>query len=101
DFSRVEIAEVGENRVKVSNASGMMRPATLKVTVGFNAGFQGEAGVSYAGPAAQERGRLAAGIIAERLSHTRGNKAELRIDLTGVNSLFATAGMSIADAQDV
>jgi hypothetical protein len=101
DFSRVQIAEVSENRVRVSNATGTVRPATLKVTVGFNAGFQGEAGVSYAGPAAQERGRLAAGIIAERLSNARGNKAELRIDLIGVNSLFATAGMSAAGAQDV
>ena len=63
DFSRVQVAAAGPDRVKVSNASGSARPATLKVTVGFDGGFQGEAGVSYAGPAAQERGQLAADIV--------------------------------------
>ena len=101
DFSRVEIAAAGADRVKVSNAGGTARPATLKVTVGFDGGFQGEAGVSYAGPAAQERGRLAAEIVGERIAHVHGNKADLRVDLIGVSSLFATAGVRAADAQDV
>ena len=101
DFSHVEIAQAGPDRVRVSNAGGTTRPVTLKVTVGFDAGFQGEAGVSYAGPGAQERGRLAAGIVAERLSNAHGNDADLRVDLIGVNSLFATAGISSAGAQDV
>ena len=59
DFSRVAVEGVGSDRVRVSNATGSARPDTLKVTVGFDGGFQGEAGVSYAGPAAAERGRLA------------------------------------------
>ncbi len=77
------------------------RPDTLKVTVGFDGGFQGEAGVSYAGPAAQERGRLAAEIVTERMARVHGIEADLRIDLIGVSSLFATAGVCAADAQDV
>ena len=101
DFSRVQIAMVGTDRVKVSNASGTARPQTLKVTVGFDGGFQGEAGVSYAGPSAQERGRMAAEIVRERLSRVHGITKDLRIDLIGVNSLFATAGVTAADAQDV
>jgi len=101
DFSRVQIAAAGPDRVKVSNASGSARPATLKVTVGFDGGFQGEAGVSYAGPAAQERGQLAAEIVAERMARVHGIKSDLRVDLIGVSSLFATAGMRAADAQDV
>jgi len=101
DFSRVQIAAAGDNRVKVSNAGGTTRPATLKVTVGFDGGFQGEAGVSYAGPAAQERGQLAADIVRERMSRVHGNRADLRVDLIGVSSLFATAGVRAAEAQDV
>jgi hypothetical protein len=101
DFSCVQIGVVGADRVKVSNASGTTRPQTLKVTVGFDAGFQGEAGVSYAGPAAQERGRLAAEIVRERLSRVHGITSDLRVDLIGVNSLFATAGVRAVDAQDV
>jgi hypothetical protein len=101
DFSRVAIAAAGEDRVKVSNAGGSKRPDTLKVTVGFDGGFQGEAGVSYAGPAAQERGRLAAEIVTERMARVHGVKSDLRADLIGVSSLFATAGIQAADAQDV
>lgn len=101
DFSRVAIAAVGEDRVKVSNAGGSKRPDTLKVTVGFDGGFQGEAGVSYAGPGAQERARLAAGIVVERMARVHGVKSDLRADLIGVSSLFATAGVHAADAQDV
>jgi hypothetical protein len=101
DFSAVAIAPVGLDRVRVSNATGTTRPATLKVTVGFDAGFQGEAGVSYAGPAAQARGRLAATIVGERLRRVHGIAKGLRIDLIGVGSLFATAGVRAADTEDV
>ena len=100
DFSRVQVAAAGPDRVKVSNACGTARPASLKVTVGFDGGFQGEAGVSYAGPAAQERGQLAAGIVKQRMARLRG-KVDLRVDLIGVSSLFATAGLRSGNAQDV
>jgi hypothetical protein len=101
DFSKVQIAEVGADRVKVSNAGGSARPLTLKVTIGFDGGFQGEAGISYAGPGAQARGQLAAEIASKRLRQVHGIKSDLRIDLIGVSSLFATAGTRSADAQDV
>ena len=101
DFSRVNVVASGENRVKVSNASGSARPDSLKVTVGFDGGFQGEAGVSYAGPAAQERGQLAADIIRDRMARVHGITSDLRIDLIGVSSLFATAGVRATEAQDV
>jgi hypothetical protein len=101
DFSQVKVETAGTDRVKVSNAGGTARPATLKVTAGFDGGFQGEAGVSYAGPAAQERGQLACEIVADRMARVHGIKDGLRVDLIGVSSLFATAGVRSADAQDV
>ncbi len=101
NFSRVRIETAGADRVRIFNAGGSARPATLKVTVGFDGGFQGEAGVSYAGPAAVERGRLAAAIVRERLENVHGLKSDLRIDLVGVNSLFATAGADAENVNDV
>lgn len=101
DFSGVRVENVGQNRVRVSNAGGQARPDTLKVTVGFDGGFQGEAGVSYAGPGAQSRGRLAADIVAQRMRSVHRLTADLRVDLIGSSSLFATAGQRSDDSQDV
>ncbi len=101
DFSRVQIEEVGRDRIRVSGAGGRARPARLKVTVGFDAGFLAEAGVSYAGPAASARGQLAKDIIRQRLLQVHGITAGLRTDLIGVNSLFATAGAPSPASEDV
>ncbi len=101
DFSRVEIKDHGNDRVQVSNAAGQTRPEHLKVTIGFDAGVLAEAGVSYAGPSAGSRGRLAAEIIESRLKNTHGLKSDIRIDLIGASSLFATAGKVNTDSEDV
>jgi hypothetical protein len=101
DFSKVRVEAAGKDRVKVSGASGTARPKDLKVTVGFDGGFQAEAGVSYAGSSAQTRGELAVSIVRERMARVHGIDGGLRIDLIGVSSLFATAGASASDARDV
>jgi hypothetical protein len=91
DFSRVHVKEAGPDRVRVSGAAGSKKPDQLKVTVGFDAGFLAEAGVSYAGPGAQARGQLAADIVRERLHTTHGLNGAARVDVIGASSLFATA----------
>jgi Acyclic terpene utilisation family protein AtuA len=100
DFSRVTVETQGRDRVRVAGASGRARPEKLKATVGFDAGFLAEAGVSYAGPAAAARGRLAGEIVAERLKSVFAI-AGARIDLIGANSLFATAGPAQTESEDV
>ncbi len=100
DFSRATVQEAGRDRVAVANGSGHKRPDKLKVTVGFDGGFFGEAGVSYAGPNATARAALARDILRERLAHRPGFEA-LRIDLIGINSLHATAHGPRAESADV
>jgi hypothetical protein len=97
----VRVEAAGKDRVKVSGARGTARPKDLKVTVGFDGGFQAEAGVSYAGPSAQARGELSVSIVRERMARVHGIDGGLRIDLIGVGSLFATAGASASYARDV
>ena len=92
DFSAVRLAETGRDRVAVSGASGRQRPDMLKVTVGFDGGYVGEAGISYAGRNAYRRAVLARDILLERLSAVCGLDCGLRIDLIGHDSLHATAG---------
>ena len=101
DFSRVSVDKVGQDRVRVTGAGGGARPDKLKATIGFDGGFLGEAGVSYAGANAQARAQLAADVLAERLRPLQRNDAAIRIDLVGVNSLFATAGAEATEIEDV
>jgi hypothetical protein len=101
DFSQVWISADGTDRVRVSNATGRERPKRLKVTVGFDAGFLAEGGVSYAGPLAGRRGKQACEIVTERMQKLIGKESSLRVDLIGASSLFATAGHADFDGEDV
>ena len=87
DFSQVVIEEIGPDRVRVSGGRGTARPETLKVSVGYLDGFIGEGQISYAGPNAVARGRLALDIVRERLQLTRVETGETRFDLIGIDSL--------------
>ncbi len=83
DFSAVTIRETAPGRVSVAGATGRARPETLKVTVGYRGGFIGEGEISYAGPGAASRGRLAGEIVRKRLE---GAVDELRVELIGVDA---------------
>src|SRR5579864_1587289 len=87
DFSQVEIEEIGKDRVRISGGRGRERPPTLKISVGYVDSFIGEGQMSYAGPGALARGRLALDIVRERLKLTGVATNELRFDLIGVDSL--------------
>ena len=88
DFTRVRITEVAPDRVAVTGGTGRRRPDTLKVSLGYRDGFIGEGQISYAGPGALARARLATEIVRERLKLTGLQPAELRCDLVGVNAIF-------------
>ena len=97
DFSKVTVEEIGENRVRVSGGGGKQRPSTLKVSVGYVDGFIGEGQISYAGPGALARGRLALEIVRERLKLTGVAASDLRFDLIGVDSLHGAEVSSHAN----
>ena len=87
DFSRVSVEEIGQDRVQVTGGRGTARPETLKVSVGYVDSYIGEGQISYAGPGAVARGKLALEIVRERLQLTGVCASELRFDLIGVDSL--------------
>lgn len=96
DFSRVTFVQEAPDRVRVAGATGRARPETLKVSVGYLDSYIGEGQMSYAGPGALARGRLALEIVRERLALTGVKATELRFDLIGVNSIHGEA-LSTAD----
>lgn len=84
DFTTVRIAQAGPDRVAVSHATGRPRPSQLKVSIGYHAGWVGEGEISYAGPNALARARLAAETLRVRLAP---EFEALRVDLIGLSSL--------------
>jgi hypothetical protein len=87
DFSQVSVEEIGPDRVRVSGGRGAKRTDTLKVSVGYVDSYIGEGQISYAGPGALARGRLALEIVRERLKLTGVASSELRFELVGVDAL--------------
>jgi hypothetical protein len=93
DFSGITIKETAPDTVAIAGGKGRKRPDTLKVSVGYRAGFVGEGEISYAGENCVARAKLAGEIVGERL---RGQFQELRVDVIGVSSLH-TRPMSADD----
>jgi hypothetical protein len=87
DFSHVKIEEIAADRVRISGGRGTKRTDTLKVSVGYLDGYIGEGQISYAGPGALARGRLALEIVRERLKLSGVAASELRFELIGVDAL--------------
>jgi Acyclic terpene utilisation family protein AtuA len=87
DFSEVKVEEIATDRVRISGGRGTKRTDTLKVSVGYVDSFIGEGQISYAGPGALARGRLALDIVRERLTLTGVAASELRFELIGVDTL--------------
>jgi hypothetical protein len=87
DFSQVTVEEIAPDRVRIGGGRGTKRTDTLKVSIGYVDSYIGEGQISYAGPGALARGRLALDIVRERLQLTGVQSSELRFDLIGVDSL--------------
>jgi hypothetical protein len=90
DFSEVEVEELGPDRVRVQGGRGTPATGLLKVSVGYVDGYVGEGQMSYAGPGALERARLALAIVRERLQSTKVRSTETRFDLIGVDALHGS-----------
>jgi hypothetical protein len=84
DFTGVYIQEVETNQIKAWGGRGKQKPSTLKVSVGYGAGFVGEGEISYAGSNALGRAQLAGEVIKQRL---KDSFSDLRIDYIGSTSV--------------
>ena len=88
DIGAVELADAGRDRVRVSGARGHRRPDTLKATIFVERGVLGEAEISYAGPNARARAKLAADVVTTRMRQ-RAPELAVRVDAIGLDSTFA------------
>jgi hypothetical protein len=103
DITQATVTQVGTDRVRLAGVKGHPRTPTLKALAFFDGGWLGEAEISYAGPNAEARARLAMDMMRKRL----GGTLALRCDLVGVSSIFGDdsggmlAGVAPGQALDV
>jgi hypothetical protein len=84
DVSQAEVTQLGADRVRLSGVLGHPRTDTLKANVFFDGGWFGEGEISYAGPNAEARARLAMDVMRKRC----GGDLVLRFDLIGSISIL-------------
>ncbi len=94
DITQAEVTLVGTDRVQLSGVRGHPRPARLKVNVCYEGGWLAEGEISYAGPRAEVRARLAADVLRKRLAGL-----QIRYDLIGAVSVFADDAGHMLQAQ--
>ena len=87
DLTGVTLTQDGPEEVRLSGMRGHAPPPTLKVLIGVGDGQHVEAEISYAGPGAEGRARLAADVVQRRLARTALRDVPVRYDLMGLNAL--------------
>lgn len=83
DITQAEVRAVGPDQVRLTGVQGHPRPSSYKVNVCVEGGWLAEGEISYAGPRAEARARLAADVVTARLPDMR-----IRADLIGCVSIF-------------
>lgn len=106
DLTGVTLIRDGPDRVRVRGMRGHPRPDTLKVMVCVEGGWLGEGEISYAGPNALARARLAESVLRARLAAQGMPQSDMRIDLIGLVSVLdgdsgALSALAAAEPPDV
>jgi hypothetical protein len=101
DFSGAHLEQVAPDRVAVSGIGGRPRPRALKASVGYIDSWVGEGEISYAGPNAVTRGRLALEVVRERLELLGITPLDARFELIGVDAVHRGSGGSAVEPDEV
>ncbi len=88
DVSQIRLEQIAPDQVKISNITGKPAPATLKVNMGYRAGFVGEAQFTYTWPDAVKKAKAGLAFLADRLAQVDFKASETRIEYIGHNSMW-------------
>jgi hypothetical protein len=88
DFTNVRLEEVGPDRVRITGGTGKPRPETLKVNMGYRAGFVGEAQFTYTWPHAWEKAQRGLEFLKRRLDRAGFVHGEEIVEYPGHASMW-------------
>ena len=97
DFTSIQLADDGENRVRVWGIKGKPPTDKLKVSIAYRAGFKAVGTLVYAWPDALEKAQLADRVLRERLERLGLHFEHMLTEFVGAN---ATHGPLAGDQHD-
>jgi hypothetical protein len=98
DFTSIQLAADGPDRVRVYGIQGRAPTDKLKVSIAYRAGFKAVGTLVYAWPDALDKARKADEVLRERLDHLGLRFDQLLTEFVGVS---ATHGPLAGPAHDV
>jgi hypothetical protein len=92
DFTTIQLAQDGANRVRVSGVQGKAATDLYKVSISFADGFKAAGGLIYAWPDAYAKAKAADAMLRKRLEVLGLQFEEIRSQYVGVNSTHEGLG---------
>lgn len=87
DFTSLSLAQVGPDRVRVSNVRGAPPPDELKLVIGYSDGWIGESISFFPWPDAYARASKAKQTMLERFDRLGLKASQVHFDFVGLNTL--------------
>ena len=100
DLSQARIEEEGKDLVAIKNLRGKEKPDTLKLSIGYHAGYKVAAYLSFAWPDAYEKAAYAGDILLKKMERKGLQAEEVRIDYVGLNALHLNVADMCAERVD-
>jgi hypothetical protein len=101
DFTTVQLADTGPDRVSVSGIRGGPRPPTLKLSISYTDGWKAIGTLVYSWPQAVEKARAADCIVRERLEGLGLSFDEIHTELFGLNACNGAAAPPNPDPPEI
>jgi hypothetical protein len=101
DFTTVQLADVGPDRVGVSGIRGGPRPPTLKLSISYTDGWKAIGTLVYSWPQAVEKARVADRIVRARLAALGLKFDEVYTELFGLNACNGGAAPPNVDPPEI
>jgi len=101
DFTSIQLADAGRDRVSVSGIQGAPRPPMLKVSISYEWGFKAIGTLVYSWPDALDKAQAADRIVRERLAALGLSFDEIYTELLGVNACHGPAAHPPSDPPEV
>lgn len=101
DFTRVELEDLGSDRVAVRGARGRPPPDTLKVSCAYADGFSARGDLVVCGTDAAAKARAAGNIILDRLRAAGAAPEAHNVEILGQGSNFPGSAVDPAGLREV